>query len=80
MIGTDKYGIYHVTNEGYCSWYEFTCEIFRQEGLDVKVNPTSTEDYPTKAKRPLNSRLDRTKLTENGFALIPAWQGALRNI
>ena len=57
MVKTDKYGIYHATNEGYCSWYEFACEIFKQAGMDVKVNPIKTEDYPTKAKRPKNSKL-----------------------
>jgi dTDP-4-dehydrorhamnose reductase len=57
LIQTEGYGIYHVTNEGYCSWYDFACEIFKQAEISVKVNPIRTEDYPTKAKRPKNSRM-----------------------
>lgn len=57
MIHTDYYGIYHITNEGYCSWYEFACKIFKQAGISVKVNPIRTEEYPTIAKRPKNSRM-----------------------
>ena len=78
MIQTDKYGRYHATNEGLCSWYEFACEIFRQAGRDVKVNPVSSDEFPTKAKRPHNSRMDKSKLTENGFTPLPAWQDALK--
>ena len=78
MIETEKYGRYHATNEGLCSWYEFACEIFRQAGRDVKVNPVSSDEFPTKAKRPHNSRMDKSKLTENGFTPLPAWQDALR--
>jgi dTDP-4-dehydrorhamnose reductase len=59
MVKTDKYGVYHATNEGYCSWYEFACEIFKQAGMEVKVNPINTKDYPTKAKRPINSRMHK---------------------
>ena len=77
MIETEKYGRYHATNEGLCSWYEFACEIFRQAGRDVKVNPVSSDEFPTKAKRPHNSRMDKSKLTENGFTPLPAWQDAL---
>ena len=77
MIQTDKYGAYHVTNDGICSWYEFACEIFRQAGLNVKVNPLTTAEYPVKATRPFNSRLSKGKLTENGFELLPSWQDAL---
>lgn len=62
IIRTDKYGIYHATNNGYCSWYELACEIFKQAGIVVKVNPIRTEDYPTKAKRPKNSRLNCNKI------------------
>ena len=61
MIQTTKYGIYHATNEGYCSWYEFACEIFKQAGMNIKVTPIKTEDYTTKAKRPKNSRLRNSK-------------------
>ena len=78
MIQTEKYGIYHATNEGYCSWYEFACEIFRQAGLDVQVKPIKTENYPTKAKRPKNSRLSKRKLMQQGFSGLNAWKGALR--
>ena len=78
MIETEKYGRYHATNEGLCSWYEFACEIFRQAGRDVKVNPVSSDEFPTKAKRPHNSRMDKSKLMENGFTPLPAWQDALK--
>ncbi len=79
MIGTDKYGYYHATNEGgYISWYDFACEIFRQAGYDTKVLPVTTEEYGlSKAARPFNSRLDKSKLTQNGFVPLPPWQDAL---
>ena len=81
MVLTEKYGRYHATNEGLCSWYEFACEIFKQAGMDVKVTPVSTEEYlkmyPTQAKRPMNSRICKDKLEENGFNRLPAWQDAL---
>lgn len=77
MIETDKYGFYHATNEGLCSWYEFACEIFRQAGKGVKVLPVSSEEYPAKAKRPHNSRMNKDKLEANGFRRLPAWQDAL---
>ena len=77
MIQTDKYGRYHATNEGLCSWYEFACEIFRQAGMDVKVSPVDSSSFPTKAKRPLNSRMSKEKLTEKGFCRLPSWQDAL---
>ena len=77
MIETDKYGFYHATNEGLCSWYEFACEIFRQAGKQVKVIPVSSEEYPAKAKRPHNSRMNKDKLEANGFQRLPAWQDAL---
>ena len=80
MIETDKYGYYHATNEGgYISWYDFACEIFRQAGYSTNVNPVTTEeDGISKAKRPFNSRLDKTKLVENGFTPLPDWQDALK--
>lgn len=80
MIKTEKYGYYHVTNEGgYISWYDFTKEIYKQYGLDAKVIPVTTEEYGlSKAKRPFNSRLDKSKLIENGFKPLPTWQDALR--
>ena len=77
MIQTDKYGRYHATNEGLCSWYEFAKEIFRQAGMDVPVTPVSSDQFPAKAARPSNSRLNKDKLSENGFERLPAWQDAL---
>ena len=79
MIETDRYGYYHATNEGgFISWYDFTCEIYRQAGYTTKVIPVSTEEYGlSKAARPFNSRLDKTKLTENGFDRLPDWKDAL---
>lgn len=78
MAETDKYGRYHATNEGICSWYDFACEIFKQAGYDhVTVSPVSASEYPAKAKRPSNSRMCKDKLTENGFEKLPTWQDAL---
>lgn len=79
MAKTEKYGYYHATNEGgYISWYEFACEIFRQAGYPTKVIPVTTQEYGlSKAKRPFNSRLDKSKLTENGFTPLPDWKDAL---
>lgn len=77
MIQTDKYGRYHATNEGLCTWYEFACEIFKQAGMNVSVAPVSSDEYPAKAKRPSNSRMDKSKLTKNGFKPLPTWQDAL---
>ena len=79
MAESDKYGYYHATNEGgYISWYDFTCEIFRQAGYDTKVTPVTTAEYGlSKAARPFNSRLDKSKLAENGFELLPTWQDAV---
>lgn len=84
MAESDKYGIYHATNEGFCSWYEFACEIFKQASeydsvyKNVSVSPVTSDKYPSKAKRPSNSRMNKNKLTENGFERLPAWQDALR--
>ena len=79
MVETEKYGYYHATNEGgYISWYDFTKEIFRQAGLSTKVTPVTTEEYGvSKSKRPFNSRLDKSKLAENGFMPLPDWKDAL---
>lgn len=77
MMETDKYGRYHATNVGFCSWHEFACEIFREAGMDVRVNPVGSDRYPTKATRPLNSRMDQSKLRETGFEPLPSWQDAL---
>ncbi|MBR7122743.1 MAG: dTDP-4-dehydrorhamnose reductase [Oscillospiraceae bacterium] len=79
MVQTEKYGYYHATNEGgYISWYDFACEIFKQAGLPTKVTPVTTAEYGlSKAARPFNSRLDKSKLTQMGFTPLPAWQDAL---
>lgn len=79
MIETEKYGYYHATNEGgFISWYDFACEIFRQAGMTTKVIPVTTEEYGlSKAARPYNSRLDKSKLAQAGFALLPTWQDAV---
>ena len=79
MIETEKYGYYHATNEGgYISWYDFTCEIYKQAGYQTKVIPVSTAEYgASKAARPFNSRLDKKKLVEAGFQPLPTWQDAL---
>ena len=79
MVETERYGYYHATNEGgYISWYDFTCEIFKQAGYTTHVIPVTTEEYGlSKAARPFNSRLDKSKLVENGFEPLPTWQDAL---
>ena len=79
MAESEKYGYYHATNEGgYISWYDFTCEIFRQAGYQANVVPVTTAEYGlSKATRPFNSRLDKSKLVENGFEPLPTWQDAL---
>ena len=77
MIETEEYGRYHATNEGLCSWYEFACEIFKKAGMKVHVIPVSSDQYPARAKRPMNSRMSKDKLDEKGFERMPAWQDAL---
>lgn len=77
MITTEKYGIYHATNEGYCSWHEFASAIFDMADINIKLNPIRTEDYPTKALRPKNSRLSKKSLDLNGFQRLPHWKNAL---
>lgn len=77
MIVTDKYGVYHATNEGFCSRAELAKEIFRLVGKRTKVNPIATSEYPTRAARPLNSRMSKNKLDEMGFQRLPHWQDAL---
>lgn len=77
MIQTEKYGIYHATNEGICTWYEFACAIFKCAGVEMNVIPVSSEEYAAKAKRPANSRMSKEKLTEKGFEKLPSWQDAL---
>lgn len=80
MVETEKYGYYHATNEGgYISWYEFAEEIFKQAGGETEVIPVTTEEYGlSKAARPFNSRLDKSKLAQNGFKPLPTWQDALK--
>lgn len=82
MIETEKYGVYHATNEGYISWYEFALEIFKLKNIEMKVNPISTREYqalvPNQASRPLNSRLSKRSLDEAGFNRLPDWKDALK--
>lgn len=87
MIETEKYGRYHATNEGICSWYDFACEIFRQAAAmgrmeydekHLTVEPVTADHYPSKAKRPSNSRMSKEKLTQNGFEPLPIWQDAVK--
>lgn len=79
MIETEKYGDYHATNEGVCSWYEFAKEIFAAAGMnEVEVTPVSSEEFPAKAKRPKNSRMSKEKLVKKGFNKLPSWQDAVR--
>ena len=77
MAHADRYGIYHATNEGECSWADFAEYIFKANGKDTKVNHITSEEYPQKAYRPRNSRLSKDKLVENGFDLLPTWQDAV---
>jgi dTDP-4-dehydrorhamnose reductase/dTDP-4-dehydrorhamnose 3,5-epimerase len=77
MLQTKKYGTYHGVNEGYCSWHEFALEIFKQFGIKIKVNAILTSEYPTRAKRPFNSRLSKGNLDKNGFKRLPMWKDAL---
>ena len=78
MVQTDKYGIYHATNEGFCSWAEFAAEIFRQVGAETEVIPIHSSEYPTKAIRPLNSRLSKQKLENAGFRRLSNWKDAIK--
>lgn len=77
MAETEAYGIYHATNEGVCSWYEFAVEIFKQAGLEVDVTPVGSDAFPVKAKRPKNSRMSKEKLVKSGFNQLPSWENAL---
>jgi dTDP-4-dehydrorhamnose reductase len=78
MMQTKRYGIYHATNEGYCSWFDFAESIMKRAGLKCLVSPVLSADYPTAAKRPMNSRLSKRSLSDAGFALLPAWEDALK--
>ncbi|OLU44282.1 dTDP-4-dehydrorhamnose reductase [Faecalibaculum rodentium] len=78
MIQTEEYGTYHATNSGeYISWYDFAKEIFRQAGMDVEVTPVDSSQFPAKARRPHNSRMNQTELDKHGFDRLPSWQDAL---
>jgi len=77
MIQTSRFGVYHATNEGFCSWAEFAAEIMRQSGRKCSVRAIATSEYPTPAKRPANSRLSKASLDAVGFARLPAWENAL---
>jgi dTDP-4-dehydrorhamnose reductase len=77
LVETDKYGIYHASNEGVCSWYEFAVEIFKQAGIQVKVNPLTTEQFPRPAERPKYSVLSKKKIAEQGFTPLRNWKEAL---
>ena len=77
MIQTKEYGTYHATNEWICSWYEFACEIFKQAKMDVIVHPVDSTQFPTRAIRPKNSRMNKTELDKHGFTRLPSWQDAL---
>ena len=79
MIKTDKYGVYHATNEGVCTWAEFAEEIFKIAGMNVKVNHIMTAEYPTRAQRPMNSRLSKKSLINNNFKTLDNWQSAVKN-
>lgn len=78
MVQTEKYGVYHATNEGFCSWYDFACAIFKEAGVEVNVVPVTSAEYGAKANRPMNSRMSKEKLTENGFERLPSWEDALK--
>lgn len=77
MVRTDKYGVYHATNEGFCSWADLAIETFRQAGMQVEVERTTSDNYPTAAKRPCNSRLSKECLDKAGFERLPRWQDAV---
>jgi len=79
MLETDKYGLYHATNEGYCSWYEFAAEIFKLSNINIQLNKVCSNEYKTDAKRPFNSKLSKDKLIENGFKSLPYWKDALKD-
>lgn len=77
MINTDKFGIYQASNEGFCSWYDFAKYIFETAGISIDVIPVTSEAFPTKARRPKNSRMSKEKLTTQGFERLPHWQDAV---
>ena len=78
IINTNKYGTYHCSNEGYCSWYEFAKEIFEMSNVKVNLKGIPTSEYPTPAVRPHNSRLSKKCLVDCGYGVMPSWQDALK--
>jgi len=78
IVLSEKYGIYHATNEGFCSWADFAAEIMKQSGSNCIINPILSEQYPTKATRPKNSRLSKKSLDNSGFQRLPSWQDAIK--
>lgn len=79
LIQTGKYGIYHGVNDGYCSWYDFAKKVFEIADIEIKVNPISSEEYPTKAKRPKNSRLSKINIKKAGLNMLPEWEDSLKS-
>ena len=78
MAATERYGTYHATNEGFCSWYDFAKKIMELSGIGCNIKPIASKDYPSPAKRPQNSRLSKEKLVQNGFYKLPPWEDALK--
>ena len=78
MAATERYGTYHATNEGFCSWYDFAKKIMELSGIGCNIKPIASKDYPSPAKRPQNSRLSKEKLVQNGFYRLPPWEDALK--
>ena len=78
MAATERYGTYHATNEGFCSWYDFAKKIMELSGIGCNIKPIASKDYPSPAKRPQNSRLSKEKLVQNGFCKLPPWEDALK--
>ena len=79
MLETSKYGLYHATNEGYCSWYEFANTIFKLANINIDIKAINSNEYASRAKRPLNSKLSKDKLIEYGFKPLPNWEDALKD-
>lgn len=79
MLETSKYGLYHATNEGYCSWYEFADTIFKLANINIDIKAINSNEYVSRAKRPLNSKLSKDKLIEYGFKPLPHWEDALKD-
>ncbi len=77
MAQTEKYGVYHATNEGFCSWFDLAKKVFEYKNIPMKVNPVTSEEYITPAKRPKNSRMNKKSLTDAGFSLLPHWEDAV---